>query len=285
MLAKWVFAAAVAARMVSVDEQLALAQPPELAREMEADLRAAQEKMHAVVQDPALFAQLLRSAPLQKLAQESPELAAFMEDPERARAALAEVAARVDEVFADREQLRAAEEIAVSQLAEAAELESGAVQGESEDERGVSFAETAVELNPKNILKGLTDPIVPTAVRAGMMSFLAAAEGREVTNEEFFQNALSLYLFQAAVGVLQAVHGKASLLHDVVVGGGIGATRVQRGEAGVPFPKHAWNAAEYVRSGIWKAGWKVHPFPREAVAFVMYGAIAGAQAAISGKPI
>ena len=38
-----------------------------------------------------------------------------------------------------------------------------------------------------------------------MMSFLAAAEGREVTNEEFFQNALSLYLFQAAVGVLASI--------------------------------------------------------------------------------
>mmetsp|Transcript_23503 Transcript_23503/g.48798 ORF Transcript_23503/g.48798 Transcript_23503/m.48798 type:complete len:118 (-) Transcript_23503:1618-1971(-) len=79
------------------------------------------------------------------------------------------------------------------------------------------------------------------------------------------------YVYNAMQCPMEAIHGRQSLLHNILSAGTLGAVAVHRGVFGIPFvsPYFFYQNPQY---------------PPAAVAFAVYGGIAGLLSGIQGKP-
>jgi hypothetical protein len=81
-----------------------------------------------------------------------------------------------------------------------------------------------------------------------------------------------IYVYNIVQCPMEAVHGRQSLLHNVMAAGMLGYVGVSKGVLGVPFIDSSF-AYRYPR---------VSP---PMLAFAVYGGIAGALSAFGGKPL
>ena len=81
-----------------------------------------------------------------------------------------------------------------------------------------------------------------------------------------------LYLYRALQCPMEAIHGRQSLLHNILSSATIGYVGVTRGWLGIPFvDQYIFYRYPSLRPGT--------------VGFVVYGAIGGAFGALSGKKL
>jgi len=85
-------------------------------------------------------------------------------------------------------------------------------------------------------------------------------------------NVGGLYVYHSLQCPMEAIHGRQSLLHNVLSGGILGLVGVRQGVLGIPF----------VDSYFFYRNPSLSP---EVTAFAVYGAIGGLMASLGGKPL
>jgi hypothetical protein len=74
--------------------------------------------------------------------------------------------------------------------------------------------------------------------RGGVFTGISVVQGASFTPRLLALNCGGLYLYNALQCPLEAVHGRRSWVHNVLVAGGLGAAAFQKGLAGIPFVEH-----------------------------------------------
>mmetsp|Transcript_48486 Transcript_48486/g.115281 ORF Transcript_48486/g.115281 Transcript_48486/m.115281 type:complete len:132 (-) Transcript_48486:52-447(-) len=116
----------------------------------------------------------------------------------------------------------------------------------------------------------LLEPVVPSALWAGLFTGLEAAQGMPRPWERFPSLFGLLYAYNAMQCPMEAITGRRSLWHNFIAAGSLGAIGVQRGSVGVPF----------VTPDLYYRYPSLTPVH---AAFLVYGSLAACLGAIGGK--
>mmetsp|Transcript_53858 Transcript_53858/g.156521 ORF Transcript_53858/g.156521 Transcript_53858/m.156521 type:complete len:134 (+) Transcript_53858:51-452(+) len=119
----------------------------------------------------------------------------------------------------------------------------------------------------------LISPVVPSILWGSGFAALSVMQGARATPHLFATNCGLLYVYHALQCPLEALHGRRSLLHNVVAGGTLGAFGVQAGQIGIPLLSY-----EFFR--------RYPGITPPVAAFFVYGGIAGILGgALGDKPL
>mmetsp|Transcript_6600 Transcript_6600/g.16432 ORF Transcript_6600/g.16432 Transcript_6600/m.16432 type:complete len:100 (-) Transcript_6600:13-312(-) len=94
-------------------------------------------------------------------------------------------------------------------------------------------------------------------------------QGARATPQLFATNCGLLYIYHALQCPMEALHGRQSLLHNVVAGGTLGAFGVQAGRLGIPFLDSSFF-------------WRYPSISPAMAAFAVYGGLAGVLGGVLG---
>merc|ERR1719420_1124033 len=81
------------------------------------------------------------------------------------------------------------------------------------------------DIDTERLLQRLKDAIKPAVTSAGRGLVLAAMQGVEPSPRKILREIRATYTLMALLITLEEAHGRPSLLHDMVVAGGMGAAR------------------------------------------------------------
>ena len=118
----------------------------------------------------------------------------------------------------------------------------------------------------------LTAPIVPSAVMGTIFAGLDVAQGGRFTPSRVVIYAGGLYTYNIIQCPMEAIHGRPSLMHNMLAGGILGYVGVSSGQLGLPFISPM---------ALYRYPW----LPPNVAAFVVYGGLAGTFAALGGKTL
>eukprot|EP00545_Synedropsis_sp_CCMP1620_P014454 CAMPEP_0119003568 /NCGR_PEP_ID=MMETSP1176-20130426/641_1 /TAXON_ID=265551 /ORGANISM="Synedropsis recta cf, Strain CCMP1620" /LENGTH=140 /DNA_ID=CAMNT_0006955181 /DNA_START=19 /DNA_END=441 /DNA_ORIENTATION=- len=122
----------------------------------------------------------------------------------------------------------------------------------------------------------ILSPIISSITFGGIFAGIDAVQGVPLA-QAFSPRMLGrymggIYVYNVVQCPMEAIHGRQSLLHNVMAAGMLGYVGVSRGVLGVPFVDPTFT-------------YRYPQVSAPMLAFMIYGGIAGALSAFGGKPL